>query len=73
MKTGEVISPRRLSSGKLTQSATIAQSIVHRCVETFVPEDREAAVDRALFQFYTKLKEDAKQELRLYQLRKINK
>jgi hypothetical protein len=72
MKTGELISPRRLSNGKLTQSAEIAREIVHRCVQTFVPEDREAAVDRALFKFYTKLKEDAKEELKLYQLRKIN-
>jgi hypothetical protein len=71
MKSGEIISPGRLSTGEMTHSAKIAREIVHRCVETFKSEDREAAVDRALTKFYIKLKEETKQELKLYQLKKI--
>lgn len=71
MKTGDVISPGRIANGEMTQSAKIAHGIVQHCIKTYVPEDREAAVEQALTKFYIKMKEEAKQELKLQSLRSI--
>lgn len=54
-----------------TNSAKIARQIVNGAVKAYVPEDWEAAVDKAIFRFAQQMKEAAKAELRFQRMRKI--
>ena len=55
-----------------TKAAQIARQLVHSAMKTYVPEDVESAVDKAIFKFMTNMREAAKEEMRYAKMRKIS-
>ncbi len=57
MKTGQLIQSNPSTPSK------IARQIVRQAATTYVPEDLQEAVNRAISRFVDKLRESAKEEL----------